>query len=214
MHSLAFPRSDLSPHAAGRSLSALSDVSEIFVATDGVEIVGVGSLFRGFSIPSVVITDSDLAIQSALLARIHKHVDAEWLTLSTSASFPIFCQFGKRIHAHTEQQMLLRTHVPQHRAKPARLIEKSELNLLDQLYKEHRLEAWTPLMFDMGPYYGVWCNGRLVAAAGIHFVTPFIAQIGNLFTHPNLEGKGLLQLRQQLSRIICSRWGFQLSTFL
>ena len=46
-------------------------------------------------------------------------------------------------------------------------------------------------MFDMGPYYGVWYNDQIIAAAGIHFVTPYIAQIGNVLTHPEFRGKGL-----------------------
>ena len=45
-------------------------------------------------------------------------------------------------------------------------------------------------MFEMGPFYGVWRDGQLIAAAGIHFVTPFIAQIGNVFSHPKFRGRG------------------------
>ena len=63
--------------------------------------------------------------------------------------------------------------------------------MLDQFYRSHEADAWTPLMFDMGPYYGVWYNDQIIAAAGIHFVTPYIAQIGNVLTHPEFRGKGL-----------------------
>lgn len=167
----------------------LINLSEVYVATDEGQIVGVGSLFLGFSTPSVIITEGNPAVQKTLLTRIYKRLKNEWITLSTPALSPILCQFGKRIYSHTEHQMLLRKPIPTS-AKPARLIQSDEFDSLNQLYVEHRIEAWTPLMFEMGPYYGVWCNDQLIAAAGIHFVTPFIAQIGNVFTHPKFRGRG------------------------
>ncbi len=39
-------------------------------------------------------------------------------------------------------------------------------------------------------FYGVWRDGQLIAAAGVHFVTPFIAQIGNVFSHPRFRERG------------------------
>lgn len=167
----------------------LIDVSEVYVAIEEGEIVGVGSLFRGFSTPSVIITEDNPTVQNALLTRMNECLETEWITVSNSASSPILCQFGKRIYSHTEHQMLLRKPIPIP-AKPARLIQRWEADSLNQFYNEHRVEAWSPLMFEMGPYYGVWCNDRLIAAAGIHFVTPFIAQIGNVFTHPKFRGRG------------------------
>ena len=183
----------------------LIDASEVYIATDDEQIVGAGSLFRGFSIPSVVTTEGEPAVQKALLRRICGCLDTEWITLSTPALSSIFCQFGKRIHSHTECQMLLRKHIPAP-VKPARFIQGREFDLLDRFYNERHTEAWSPLMFDMGPYYGVWYNGELVAAAGVHFVTPFIAQIGNVFTHPEYRGRGFataatMSVIQQLRRM-------------
>ena len=168
----------------------LINVSEVYVATEVGQLGGIGSLFRGFSTPSVIITEDNPTVQNSLLTRMNRHLETEWITLSTSASSSILSKFGKRIYSHTEHQMLLRMPIPKP-VKPARLIQKGEFDALNQFYNEHRVEAWTPLMFEMGPYYGVWCNDRLIAAAGIHFVTPFIAQIGNVFTHPKFRGRGL-----------------------
>lgn len=173
----------------GDLYSPLINVSEVYVATEEDEIVGVGSLFRGFPTPSVIITEDNPTVQNALLTRMNGCLETEWITVSKSASSSILGQFGKRIYSHTEQQMLLRNPNPTSE-KPARLIQSGEIDTLNQFYNEHRAEAWTPLMFEMGPYYGVWCNDRLIAAAGIHFVTPFIAQIGNVFTHPEFRGRG------------------------
>ena len=167
----------------------LISVSEIYVATDEGQIVGVGSLFRGFSTPSVIITEDNPTVQIALLTRMSRRLESEWITLSTCTSSSVFCQFGNRIYSHIELQMLLHETIPTP-VKPARLIQRGEFDLLNQFYNEHRVEAWTPLMFEMGPFYGVWRDGQLIAAAGIHFVTPFIAQIGNVFSHPKFRGRG------------------------
>lgn len=167
----------------------LIDVSEVYVATEEGQIVGIGSLFRGFSIPSIIITEDNPSVQNALLTRIYRCLETEWLTLSTTSSSHVFFQFGKQIHSHIEHQMLLRTPIPT-LEEPARLIQRSDYDSLNRLYNEHHVEAWTPLMFEMGPYYGVWCNGQLVAAAGVHFTTPFIAKIGNVFTDPKFRGRG------------------------
>lgn len=167
----------------------LISVSEIYVATDEGQIVGVGSLFRGFSIPSVIITEDNPTVQIALFTRMSKRLESEWITISPRTSSSVLCQFGKRIYSHTELQMLLHEPIPTP-VKPARLIQRGEFDSLNQFYSEHRVEAWTPLMFEMGPFYGVWRDGQLIAAAGIHFVTPFIAQIGNVFSHPRYRGRG------------------------
>ena len=188
----------------------LIDVSEIYVATEERQIVGIGSLFCGFSTPSIIITEGNSSVQYALLSKMNRHLETEWITLSSSASVPILCRFGKRIYSHTEHQMLLHKPIPTS-AKPARLIQRSEFDSLNQLYINHHVVAWTPLMFEMGPFYGVWCKGRLVAAAGIHFVTPFIAQIGlEMFSRtPNLGDEDSLQRLRWRSRSKCSGWEFK-----
>ena len=167
----------------------LISVSEIYVATNEGQIVGVGSLFRGFSTPSVIITEDNPTVQNALLTKMSRRLESEWITLSPCTPSSVLCQFGNRIYSHIELQMLLHEPIPTP-VKPARLIQREEFNSLNQFYNEHRVEAWTPLMFEMGPFYGVWHDGQLIAAAGIHFVTPFIAQIGNVFSHPRFRGQG------------------------
>ena len=65
-------------------------------------------------------------------------------------------------------------------------------------------------MFDMGPYYGVWHDGRLIAVAGVHFVTPFIAQIGNVFTHLKFRGQGFATAATAAASHHLQRMGIQI----
>jgi ribosomal protein S18 acetylase RimI-like enzyme len=68
-------------------------------------------------------------------------------------------------------------------------IEIGELNRLYQL----GFASWLPSSaIAEGVYYGMRANGRLVAAAGTHVVSPNarLAVVGNVLTHVDFRGRG------------------------
>jgi ribosomal protein S18 acetylase RimI-like enzyme len=68
-------------------------------------------------------------------------------------------------------------------------IEIGELNRLYQL----GFASWLPSSaIAEGVYYGMRVNGRLVAAAGTHVVSPTarLAVVGNVLTHVDFRGRG------------------------
>ncbi|HEX2470222.1 MAG TPA: GNAT family N-acetyltransferase [Candidatus Limnocylindrales bacterium] len=68
-------------------------------------------------------------------------------------------------------------------------IEIGELNRLYQL----GFAAWLPsTTIADGVYYGMRVNGRLIAAAGTHVVSPTarLAVVGNVLTHTDYRGRG------------------------
>jgi GNAT superfamily N-acetyltransferase len=64
---------------------------------------------------------------------------------------------------------------------------------LARLYAAGGGEAFNPAQMEHGVYWGVVQGDRIVAAAGTHLVsdTHGVAAIGNVFTHPDLRGRGL-----------------------
>jgi ribosomal protein S18 acetylase RimI-like enzyme len=52
--------------------------------------------------------------------------------------------------------------------------------------------AFDPKQVPGGAFHGVFENGRLVAAAGTHLISPTygVAAVGNIFTHPDFRGRG------------------------
>ena len=73
-----------------------------------------------------------------------------------------------------------------HRLLP---VEIGELNRLYQL----GFASWLPAgAISDGMYYGVRVNGRLVAAAGTHVISPSarLAVVGNVMTHTDFRGRG------------------------
>jgi ribosomal protein S18 acetylase RimI-like enzyme len=68
-------------------------------------------------------------------------------------------------------------------------VEIGELNRLYQL----GIASWLPSSaINDGVYYGMRVNGRLIAAAGTHVISPAarLAVVGNVLTHTDFRGRG------------------------
>jgi RimJ/RimL family protein N-acetyltransferase len=62
---------------------------------------------------------------------------------------------------------------------------------LKELYRLSGTPAWTPNAMNLGPFYGiVEEDGTITAVAGVHYVTPYGTEIGNIATHPEHRRKG------------------------
>ena len=60
------------------------------------------------------------------------------------------------------------------------------------LYACGKGNAFDPKQVPGGAFHGVFENGRLVATAGTHLISPTygVAAVGNIFTHPDFRGRG------------------------
>ena len=73
---------------------------------------------------------------------------------------------------------------------PVRLSMK-DAEQLKELYRLSGTPAWTPNALNLGPFFGiVEDGGSITAVAGVHYVTPFGTEIGNIATHPEHRRKG------------------------
>lgn len=72
--------------------------------------------------------------------------------------------------------------------------ERLNINHADQLRNLYRLSgtpAWTPNAMNLGPFYGIIENdGTISAVAGVHYMTSYGTEIGNVATHPDHMRKG------------------------
>jgi RimJ/RimL family protein N-acetyltransferase len=76
------------------------------------------------------------------------------------------------------------------KSTPIRLSMK-DVKQLKELYRLSGTPAWTPSAMNLGPFYGIKENdGTITAVAGVHYVTPFGTEIGNIATHPDHRRKG------------------------
>lgn len=73
---------------------------------------------------------------------------------------------------------------------PVRLSVK-HAEQLKELYRLSGTPAWTPNAMNLGPFYGiVEDDGTISAVAGVHYVTSYGTEIGNVATHPDHKRKG------------------------
>lgn len=62
---------------------------------------------------------------------------------------------------------------------------------LRELYRLSGTPAWTPNAMNLGPFYGIIeDDGTIGAVAGVHYMTSFGTEIGNIATHPDHKRKG------------------------
>jgi predicted GNAT family acetyltransferase len=166
-------------------------VSNVFCAIEQGGITGVCSVYRAFSTPSVALSDSSTETKRALIEKAMSQVAGDFITLCTSEETVLFREQAAILRRHDEHQMTTnrprlaeRTNI-----RPER-VTKNELGQLDRFYVEHKAEAWTPIQFQTGPYYCAKQNGTMVSAAGVHLVTPQIAQLGNIVTDEAYRNRG------------------------
>jgi ribosomal protein S18 acetylase RimI-like enzyme len=120
-------------------------------------------------------------------------VDKEFIAICTKEQLD---QFGKAcviLKPIRERQMIAdRTTQLQCECKstPVKLSMK-DAEQLKELYRLSGTPAWTPNAMTLGPFYGiVEDDGRITSVAGIHYVTPYGTEIGNIATHPDHRRKG------------------------
>ncbi len=85
--------------------------------------------------------------------------------------------------------------------KPAKEQERAErlttadLAELNRIYRLASATAFAAYQLESGIFYGIKVNGRLVATAGTHVISPAqrIVAVGNVFTHPHFRGRGFAQ---------------------
>jgi len=175
----------------GDLYSPLLSVSDIYSAVKSNEVVGVCTIYRAFQMPSVVFGAATQEAKQALVKKALSEISTEFVSLCQPEDIKMFKEYSTVLHFHLEQQMI---------ADPPKQIGsdgikvmkvgKNELKLLNKFYVGQHTEAWAPIQFETGPYYFVKDDDKIVSAAGVHLVTPQIAQLGNIVTDKTYRNRG------------------------
>ncbi len=169
----------------------LLQASTVYCAAEAGQVVGVCTVYHAYSSPSIALGDATQEAKQLLVDTALSNIPNQYISLCTLADVNIFKKHSTIMRYHLEQQMIA--------AQPRKIecstvtVEKvceSELESLNKFYVEHDANAWVPLQFKCGPYYCVKKSGNIVSAAGVHLVTPQIAQLGNIVTDENCRNRG------------------------
>ncbi|MDH5461426.1 MAG: GNAT family N-acetyltransferase [Candidatus Bathyarchaeota archaeon] len=174
----------------GDLYSPLFEVSDVYFAVETARVVGVCAIYRAFLKPSVVLGAAVQDVKEALAKKAIGEISDEFVSLCPPEEVDLYKDYSTILRQHREQQMV---------ANPPRQIDcgginvekvkENELELLSEFY-EPRTEVWGHIQFRAGPYYCVKRDGKIVSAAGVHLVTPQIAQLGNIITDEAYRNQG------------------------
>lgn len=185
----ADPLSNILP--LGDLYAPLFDVSEVYAAVENARIVGVSSVFHAFSLPTISIGVAHEQVKKALLEKALGTISRDFVTLISLDETSLYRERAKVLLSFTEHQMVLtKPQSLEASVSPAHKAAKKDLEALNRFYVEHESEAWNPIQFGVGPYYVVKQGNEIVSAAGIHILTPQIAQLGNVLTDRAHRRKG------------------------
>lgn len=167
----------------GDLYSPLLKVSDVYSAIEKDKIVGVSTIYRAFSTPSIALGNAPSDAKQALIKKVLNETTNKFISLCQLNDIDLFKKYSTLSHSHIEQQMI--TDHPrhfEHNDIKVERVDKQKSELLNKFYVAHQADAWAPIQFKTGPYYCVRHNGEIVSAAGVHLVTPQIAQLGNIIT--------------------------------
>jgi len=174
----------------GDLYSPLIQVSDVYSAIKSSQVVGVCTIYRAFSTPSIVFGTATPEIKRVLVKKALSEISNEFISLGQPTDIDLFKEHSTVLHDHREQQMI--ADPPEHIKCniEAVKVRKNELESLNKFYIDQHAEAWTPIQFRAGPYYYIKQEDKIVSAAGVHLVTPQIAQLGNIITNEAYRNRG------------------------
>ena len=117
----------------------------------------------------------------------------EWVFLNCrEAHLPTTHQFYKWEETVPMWRMVLTPARFHATSTQCRRLTAEHADALAELYTVGGGDAFGPAQVPQGEFHGIHENGRLVAAAGTHLVSPTygVAAVGNVFTHPDHRGRG------------------------
>jgi ribosomal protein S18 acetylase RimI-like enzyme len=175
----------------GDTYPPLLNVSDLYCAIRESGVVGACSVYHAYSMPSLVLGTATVNTKRALIEKAMNAISKDFISLCTLDEVDLLKEHASILHSYPEQQMTANPPKPT-RCKSVEVmkVSENELESLSRFYAEHHSEAWTPIQFKAGPYYCVKQEGKIVSAAGVHLVTPQIAQLGNIITDEAYRNRG------------------------
>ncbi len=169
----------------------LLGISDIYCAIENNRVNGVCSIYHAYSVPSVVFGAILQNVKKILIEKALDAISETFISLCQPHDVGLFCENSVILQCYSEQQMIVEhsAHTRQSKVKALRVTE-NDLKSLAGFYLKHQAKAWTPIQFRIGPYYCVKHEGKIVSVAGVHTVTPKIAQLGNVITDENWRNHG------------------------
>jgi len=179
-------------------LTQLREWCDVRVAKDDDdEIVGIFALYKDLDFLAGafwVVTSEVLEDLMQSYGNVLK--ETEMVLICTSNQIQMLRQIGAEVEAIQERQMIMEdpSQLKCREFTETYRLTSEDTDDLREIYKLSGTPAWTPNALNLGPFFGVRNDEeRIIAVAGVHFVSKYGAEIGNIATHPEFRRKGYAQ---------------------
>lgn len=183
-------------------LTQLADESLPAAVIDGGRLRGLACCYTGLPFLAVALWSEAPEVTAALLFTLAEHQPR----LRTEPAYalvaePILRQLAlvARVEAFYEEVKLvlprqgLTPPSPAAARWPTEPLGPQDVAALKDLYQEVPVTAWTPKTLGYGPWRGIYVADELGAAAGVHFSTPWVSELGHVATRPAYRRHGMAE---------------------
>ena len=180
------------------NLSQLRDRCDVLLAERGKQLICLASTYHDLPVPNLIFAaDSHAAAATLVEALVERNPalgGAPVMALLPEDRFRQMCRFATLVAHNIEYQMVVEPETLRIPAHPqAQRLTADDLPALNQLASEAGLEVWHAGALALGPAFGCFAEGQLVAMAATHFATPDVIEIGHVATHPAFRRRGYAQ---------------------
>jgi ribosomal protein S18 acetylase RimI-like enzyme len=168
---------------------------DVLVAEDRGRVRGVASTYHDLPIANLTfaVATADLAgeLIRALADRTPRlRAEPAWALLPSDRHDQL-ARHARIIGSEIEYQMVVEPEsLRPFEGRPVHRLTLDDTPEMDALARAAGLTVWHSSALTLGPAYGCFVDGRLVAMAATHFATSEIVEIGHIATHPDHRRQG------------------------
>jgi ribosomal protein S18 acetylase RimI-like enzyme len=179
-------------YAIGDLEAALFEQSEWMGAAEGARLRAVALLFKGLATPAFFL----MGRADSLAAILRLQLTPDWVYVTCRKKHLKVLQNFYHTETPSPMWRMILERQDFYPAAPSSLLEPLSVEDYDELQELYDQEgaagAFGPAQLRDGVFYGVREQGKLVATAGTHLVSPAyrLGAVGNVYTDPAYRGQG------------------------
>ncbi|HEX9370861.1 MAG TPA: GNAT family N-acetyltransferase [Roseiflexaceae bacterium] len=168
---------------------------DVLVAEQNGKVVGMASTYHDLPIPNVTFATRSAPVARALLhglAGRNPHLSEQpTYALLPQARRDQLAHVAQIIEAPVEYQMAIEPEILSAAERwPTQRLSSADIAEMNELARAAGLSVWHSRALALGPAFGCFVDGRLVAMAATHFATADVVEIGHIATHPDYRRRG------------------------
>jgi ribosomal protein S18 acetylase RimI-like enzyme len=164
--------------------------SRVFCATQGERLLAVGTIFRPQEASMLTLAGEDPNALQSLAAALAADATGRVVVLCRERDTPLVRQATGLGPGEREVHMTLDGLPRDADASRARRVTTEMWGSVADFYQLRPGQVFFSEAFRSNPSYCIEADGKIVAAAICHFVTPRVLQIGAVLTDPDYRRRG------------------------